>query len=353
MSPLFSRGRSLGRAIAAGAVGVLAATLFTMPASAGAPSTLNESRASAAAGWLARQMVDGSHFEADFGGEIFPDQGLTLDAVLAFAASHSAGAYQARAMAWIARPAILSGYVGNGAGEAYAGATAKLALAVEVRHGNASSFGGENLIAVLRSLRQPSGQFKDRSAFGDFSNSFSQSLAILALARTPNGVPAPAATFLANTRCSDGGFPLDFNEATCTSEADSTALAVQALTAAGRSSAAATGIAWLLAAQQADGGFVGVGGENANSTGLAAQTLWAAGRPVAALRAMAFLRGLQVNCSGAPANRGAIKLAPGPFDRSTAPRATAQAVLGLAGVGFADLDSVGSRPGAPVLSCSS
>ena len=41
----------------------------------------------AASGWLARQMVDRSHFTVTFSGVTYPDQGLTIDAIYAFAAT--------------------------------------------------------------------------------------------------------------------------------------------------------------------------------------------------------------------------------------------------------------------------
>ena len=51
-------------------------------AGAGAtPPSPTISPAKAAAGWLARQLTDGDHFEVKFGDETFPDQGLTIDGV--------------------------------------------------------------------------------------------------------------------------------------------------------------------------------------------------------------------------------------------------------------------------------
>ena len=46
------------------------------------------------------------------------------------------------ALAWVTRPDIRDGYLGNGVSEAYAGATAKLALAVEVRGGDPATSAG-------------------------------------------------------------------------------------------------------------------------------------------------------------------------------------------------------------------
>src|SRR3954452_23445356 len=64
--------------------GTAAAAPSPASASAAAPRTTRAD--DAAAGWLARQFVDGNHLETSFGGTSFPDQGLTIDAVFAFAA---------------------------------------------------------------------------------------------------------------------------------------------------------------------------------------------------------------------------------------------------------------------------
>ncbi|MFC4039579.1 peptidase [Dactylosporangium siamense] len=332
--------------------GVLAAatlsTVLTAAPAAAAP-TLN--RPDAAAGWLARQLVDGERFEVVFDGVAYPDQGLTIDAIFAFAAARTAGTNAAKATTWLARPEVLTGYIGDGT-EAYAGATAKLALAVQVRGGNPSAFGGVDLITRLRGLQAPSGRFSDRSAFGDYSNAFTQAFALLALDRTAAGAPASGAAFLIGTRCADGGFPLYFGQATCVSDVDATALAVQALLATGNTTAAAPAVTWLLSVQTSAGAFAdGNGTVNANSTGLAAQTLRVAGRPGAWLKARTFLLSLQVRCPGPIADRGAIAYTTTGFDPATAVRATAQAVPGLTGAGFATLTAAGSQAPAPTLAC--
>ncbi|TCB97170.1 peptidase [Micromonospora zingiberis] len=331
--------------------GVLAALTLATPAIA-TPTQVGAVRSDAAAGWLARQLVDGERFEAVFGGVAYPDQGLTLDAVFAFAAGGVAEDFGARALAWVTRPDVRDGYLGDGVTEAYAGATAKLALAVAVRGGDSTDMGGVDLIARLRSLQSPGGRFTDRSAWGDFSNAFSQSFAILALDRTAHGVPAAAAGWLAGTRCPDGGFPLLPAQPVCVSDVDATAIAVQALRAAGRRADAAAGLRWLVSVQRADGGFTNADGvANANSTGLAAQALRDGGRSLAWARARVFLAGLQIGCAGPVADRGAVDFDGGLFDSSTATRATAQALLGLTGTGYARLSTTTATTGAPTLPC--
>ena len=299
-------------------------------------------------------MVDGSHFVDVFEGVAYPDQGLTIDAILAFAATGTADDYAARATSWLAQPDNLSGYIGDGVTESYAGATAKLFLATEVRGVNPTTFGGVNLPARLAALLTPSGQYADRSAYGDFSNAFSQSLAVIALSRR-GGVPTSAVNFLVSTQCADGGFPLSFGEAACTSDPDATAMDVQALLSTGRIVAANRGLNWLANAQQTGGGFTSAPGTapNANSTGLAGQALSVGGRPVRALLAKAFLIGQQVGCSGTPADQGALAYDTTGFDPDTAVRATAQGILGLADIGMVNLSAHGSYAGDPHLACAS
>ncbi|MGW2548246.1 peptidase, partial [Kitasatospora sp. NPDC001574] len=270
------------------------------PAQSSAPTVRPDA---AAAGWLARQLVDGDHFESVFDGTAYPDQGLTIDAVLAFAASRSSDQAAAKATAWLARPDVIGGYLGDGTTEAYAGATAKLLLAVEVRGENPTAFGGVDLPDRLRSLQSPSGRFSDRSQWGDYSNAFGQSLALIALKRTPGGAPAAAVDFLADSQCAEGGFPVSYGQATCASDADATALAVQALAATGRTAKANAGLGWLTGHQNADGGFAAAGAttSNANTTGLATQALFSGGRFGAGLKGWSSLVKLQQGCSAAPA----------------------------------------------------
>ncbi|MDX8032882.1 prenyltransferase/squalene oxidase repeat-containing protein [Lentzea sp. BCCO 10_0856] len=296
---------------------VLGASLVAtaVPASAGTAH-----RVDAAAGWLAGQMADGERLETEFGGVKYPDQGLTIDAIFAFAAARTAGDHSDRAITWLAKPEISSAYLGSD-GESYAGAHAKLAVAARVKGKNPRSFAGIDLISGLKALQAPSGRFSDRSQFGDFSNAFTQSYALIALGKDTLG-----AAYLAGSQCPDGGFPVTFETSPCVSDVDATAIVVQALRTQGKPTGQA--VTWLKSKQQADGGFPSAqGGSNANSTGLVAQVL--TGKP--AVRARAYLQSLQVRTGP---DAGAIAFDASGFDKATAPRATAQAVLGLTGVSF-------------------
>jgi len=342
------------RHLAPGLAAVVAIAIASMSPSALAAGPPGVARGRAAAGWLARQLAGRSHLVSSFGGKTYPNQGETIDAVLAFAAAGTADGYAARAMAWLARPKVLAGYVGNGTSSSYAGATAKLALAAEVRGLNPARFGGVNLIARLGALLTPSGRYSDHSSYGDFSNAFSQSLAILALHRR-GGVPPRAVAFLAASECGNGGFPLDFGTRTCASDTDATALDVQALLAAGRRGPAERGLRWLAAQQAPDGGLTGAGGgaaPNANTTGLAGEAFGAAAWRHRAALARGFLIRLQAGCAAPAARRGAISYHLGHFSLATAADATAQGVLGLAGTGLARLTSRDSTDGDPRMVCS-
>jgi LPXTG-motif cell wall-anchored protein len=326
-------------------------TVVASPAQAAPPTTGDP--AAAAAGWLARQFVDGNHLETAFNGQNFPDQGLTLDGVLGLAAAGVAGDTAEAAMAWVGEPANLDIYVGNGTTDSFAGALAKLSLTAQVQGLDPTAFGSGkvDLLARLRARMTASGRFTDKPA-PDFSNGFSQSYAVLTLVRA-GSVPPAAVSFLAGSACPDGGFPQTFGDASCTSDPDTTALAVQALAAAGDGAAAKAGIGWLVGVQRADGSFADVksGKPNANTTGLAGQALRSAGATAAAGRAAAYLHTLQSGCAAPPARRGAIAFDRSGFNPANAPRATAQALLGLSGPGLLTLDGTGSEPAAPVLAC--
>jgi LPXTG-motif cell wall-anchored protein len=347
-----TRHRRIPAAVLATLLALFTAVLVASPASAAPVPT--EDPADAAAGWLAGQLVDGDHLETVFDGVGYPDLGLTLDAVLAFAASGTSAGSAEAALTYVADPANLPVYVGDGTTESYAGALAKLSYATLVYGGDPTSVGGADLLARLRARQQASGRFTDASQYGDFSNAFSQAYAILALARVPGGAPAAAVGYLADQACPDGGIPLNFEQATCASDPDATAVAAQALQVGGADAAATAALDHLESIQAASGGFGGAGptaGVNANSTGLVAQALAAGGRTEAAAASVRFLGTLQLGCTAPAAQRGAVAYDATGFDASTAPRATAQAVLGLAGIGLQALDGTDSTDDVPVLEC--
>ena len=321
----------------------------TAPAAGSTTKSTSSDRETArvAAGWLSRRFVDGTHLTTTYDGTAYDDAGLTLDAVLAFAAAKTNDVTAARAMTWLAEPARLAGYLGDGTQESYAGAHAKLVLTLKVRGLDPSSYGGRDPLAELAGLQRADGRLSDRSQWGDYSNGFGQSLGAIALDRAGRSAAGrKAADYLAGQACADGSVPVVLEQSTCVGDRDATAMALQAFTATGRGAAAQKAAKWL-ATQVRTKGHV-----NANSAGLAAAGLdQVRGYGAVADAARAYLRSLQVPCSASFDRRGAIKYTPGPYDESLAVRATTQAALGLTGADLETLVSRGSIAYAPAAGC--
>lgn len=336
------------------AVLTLIALVFSPTAASADPPTspLTTDPADAAAGWLTGEFLDGDHLatEIDLDGdgvidpvtEVFPDYGLTADAILAFSAAGSAGEAAEAATDYL--EANVAGYTGDGVTESYAGSLAKLILVADIMGRDPTDLGGQDLVARLLAQESADGRFSDVSAFGDFSNPIGQSLAIIGLERaTAAGAPTTAVDFLVSVQCTDGGFVSDLTTLPCaTGEVDTTAFAVQALLVAGRDAAAAT--AFLIGQQAADGSFAtpGFGNPpvttaNANSTGLAAQALRVLGEEEAAENAVGWLLDRQIGAEGPREQQGAFAFDATGFDPANATRATTQAILGVSGVSFVDL----------------
>jgi hypothetical protein len=315
--------------------------------------------ADTAASWLAGQFIDGQRFETTSGSDVFPDYGLTIDAVFALASAGVADGTAAAAVDWLETSESTAGYIGTP--DTFAGSVAKLAVLAQVRGLDPTSWGedGLDLIGILQGREQPNGRFTDDSSFGDFSNSITQSFAIIALHRHPATTPSDASLdLLLASQCPDGGFALELEPAagTCTSGVDTTAYALQALLAVNRpadATAIADAEAYLLDAQQAGGGFAtaATGTPNANSTGLGGQALGVAGEELPAIAAALFLNSLQQRCDAPADVRGAIDFDGGEFDASNAARATSQGILGLGGPGLAELSAAGATDDRPTLDC--
>jgi hypothetical protein len=227
------------------------------------------------------------------------------------------------------------------------------------------TFGGFDLVTTLTKLEQPSGRFSDVSQYGDNSTTFGQSFALIGLTRAGETVTPAARDFLRAQQCGDGGFRWDPNVAGCSSDADATAMAVQALIAVGDTSAAAAdGLDYLAAHQVGSGGVSSTTqGVNANSTGLAGQAFIAAGRTAQARLATGYLTALQYGCGFPSAVQGGVAYDQASFDEQKAAgrrakpvdldrRSTAQALLALAGTPLASVTAQGSDAEAPALACS-
>ncbi len=347
MSALPRKALARGVAVASTVVALTLASGFTSPAQAAAADP-----AQVAAGWLGAQLADGNHMETVFSGTAYPDAGLTADVVFALDAAGVAQSAAAAATTWL--KGQVGSYTGDGTTESYAGALSKLALVAQAQGQDPRAFGGSDLLTRLSGqLDSGTGRFKDISAYGDYSNAITQSLAILALERDATA-PAAAVDYLVGQQCPNGGVPLSFEQATCSPDVDATGYAVQALQAAGRTSAVDAALTWLVGQQRSNGGFGGTGPTaetNSNSTGLAMVALGLGGRTAAQGAARGYLLSLQVGCAGAAANRGAIAYSGGGFSAGTAPRATSQAIPGLAAVGLGTVSSSGATAGSPTLAC--
>lgn len=303
--PVVGHIRRRARAVLALALCGLAVTAgFTgRPASAAPPSV----EAGPALDWLAGQLSrNGGSLPGFSPGS--SDWGLTVDAVLAFVAAgrSSDPAAEAATDLLVANAAEFTTWAPEMPQVRVAGATAKLLLVVTAM-GRDATAARVDLDAELRALMVSDGpavgRFADRvpDPAWDSSNGFGQSLALLALAMTPDGVPAQATSYLLQQQCPAGGFRLSYVGSNgCSSDAeadtDATAMALQALLAVPRSvevsRASQRAAAWLLSNQRSDGSFGGTGptaAPNSNSTGLIAQSLRAAGQNEAADRAAAWI----------------------------------------------------------------
>jgi hypothetical protein len=367
--------------VAAVSAGVIGAGALALGAASSADAAVPPSAAAASA-WLQAQITaNGDFLPGPFGGSI--DVGLTEDAVLALTAAGDGESAAARAAtAQIA--AHVTDFVSfdnlGFPGVHIAGAVAKSLLVAEVQGADSATFGGRDLEPELRALMVDSGasagRFEDvlQGLGADSSNGFSQALAVLALLRTPDGVPADAVTYLLAQQCPDGGFRLSYDSASCTSnaddDADSTGIAVQALAALPASSAItaaqAKAVAWLKATQDnGTGSFSnsvpGQAQPNTNSTGLATSALRLGGEAAAADHGQAYIESAQLS-SGTDA--GAIGFDPaskagvpggkiGTTELDQWQRATAQAVLGLGIPGYGEITAVSTAPTSSTTSSSS
>ena len=299
-----------------------------------------------AASWLAGELSAAGTVRGSFAGENggaaveFTDYGRSLDSALALLAAGGQDAVLGRTLTSVEDATAVAEYTQGAPFDrpdaAYVGATAKLALVVELTDGDATSVGGVDLLAQLRSLALPTGRFADRSDFGSFANLFGHAFALLVLDTA--GTPPDDALVqgLLASQCADGSFPESYEPAagaTCTGQVDATGLVLQALGALDLAGGdpAQRAAQWLSGQQQADGSFPGEA--PVNSTGYAVLGLNAVAAPTSA--AVPYLT-TQQNADGG-LRRGA-----GP-DQSSDLFATAQALPALAGATFQDSARVVAR----------
>ncbi|MDR1078454.1 MAG: hypothetical protein LBL55_07335 [Propionibacteriaceae bacterium] len=325
-----------------------------------------------AATWLGQQLA--AHDGVLPRDEGMPqDWGLTEDAVLALAAAGVGGDQIEASVARL----LASGeaYVGA-AGSGSWNAKGKTILVLQVTGHDPTAWpvaggGTRDLVAELRSAVQPSGQF---GAQGSGVFVYQQALSLLALARTSDGAPGASVEYVQGLQCRTAGVFLGAygSDTPCVyPDVDGTALAVQALLAAGVSAAdpsVADAVAWIESQQDASGAMAG----NTNSTGLAVQALRAAGLSEESdlAEAAGFTASLQVTCAVAadPSNEftlaevGAVAYnAAGWADGAEFGldeinsdqwrRASAQALFAFGGASLGTLSAAGAEAGLPVSTC--
>ena len=308
------------------AAGLLGALLVpgqqTAAASARTPELTQPELAGA---WIAREAADGSVA----GPTKRADWGLTVDALFAL---YATGVGQSAAKRMTAKIESHAGaYLGP---DLYlekdvrlAGSAAALLNVAVVTDRDPTSFGhgryagagnaydmrAEVLELIAPPRAKQAGRLRDHGTGSDSTNTFSQALAVIGLARSGGG-HEPALGFLRSQQCRGGYFRMFYNDAKSCNAAngrpdiDGTAIATQAMLAAraagssGLDGAIARASAWLRRIQRPDGSFGGVGSSeppNANTTGLAAQTLHATDATAAYLKAREWVAGLQVTPSRA------------------------------------------------------
>jgi len=303
----------------------VAPTMAVVPAKTAHPGP-------AAAGWIAAQVQAG---------------GLTpsalADAVIAFAATGVGGDAAATALTQLAGK--VDSYILDGA-SLRAGALGKVMLAVTIAGGDVHAFGGHNLETELRGLMAGSGA--DAGHFGT-GQIYDQSLDILALATTVNGIPAAAGTWLASKQCAGGDYSYDGSCPSSSPDPDSTAIAIQALQAAGETAALDKAATWLLAQQAPDGSLSSYGIANSSSSAAAAEAYRTLGHTAEADKAAAFAASLQFGCNAAAANVGGIPWQAG--DPSYLILSTPAAVLGMGADRLDKLTIAGATATAPTLAC--
>ncbi len=322
--------RTLPRMLACALSGLLAGTLLggglvAAPATATAADTAADA-ASAPAGeaadssrWLVSQLDNDRIRNVAFA---FDDWGLTIDTYLALVATGVRPVRAQRVIETVSDNALEYVQFDD---VFFAGAVAKLLLARRVAgmRGTVHSIDLDLRDQLLSQVR-PSGRVSD-SGGDDFSSTLTQSLAVIALARSGK-VPQQVVDYLLRQQCREGYFREQLAFERCTpaggkAYVDSTAIAAQALLAALKDGAVVparatdTVATWLDDAQLRGGGFAAVEGSpaNANTTGLAAQALSALGHGAGVRAARGWVEDLQLTpdrAGGGPAaaDVGAIAL---------------------------------------------
>lgn len=358
-----SRGRRAARALLV--VVTLALATGPLPASgatAGPPTDQPRTAARYGAHWLAGTVTAGGYVEDANGA---PAPGPTVSVGLALAAAGSEDDALARVVAWVSAHVDDYVVVDNGGSPVDSpGNLGYLLVLVRAVGRDATSFGGSDLVARLQATLgayHPTPGTPVAGLYGatdpTYDGAFRQSLAVLGLVAAGVTPPGAALDWLVAQQCAPpssaaGGWqayradpssacdPPDPSAFTGP-DTNSTALALEALAAAGRGPSH-DGLAFLAAAQEGDGGFgfIGGGGSDPNSTALVIQGIVAAGespaggrwRTASGATPFSSLLSWQLGCDAAPADQGAFA---SPYSaQGPDAYATEQAVWGASGQAF-------------------
>lgn len=322
------------------ATALLALTAVT-PTAAAPPSDDPDTAAAYGARWLAAQVSPEGFLT---GPDDQPSPGQTAAAALSLAAAGVEGPTFERMVDWL--EANIEDYV-SGSGTDSPGAIGTAMLVAVAAGRDEDDFGGVDLSARLAATL---GDFEPGlygAADPTFDGVYRQGLAILGLLADGEPVPGAALDWLEDQQCDSGpagaigGWTAYRSPTTdpCPApdpatfagpDTNSTALAVQALEAAGRDASSA--VPFLRSAAGDDGGYPYIPGGDVdpNSTGLVIQALVALDQDPAA--ALTSLLAWQLGCDASPADVGAFA---SPFsDGDPDQFATIQAVWGAAGAPF-------------------
>jgi hypothetical protein len=304
-----------------GCAGSILAALMVLRTTSPAPA---ETGLAGALDWLqSQQQPDGGFSNGVSAGS---DPGTTADVVLAAAVAGDApGSWKAGGQSPID---YLEAHASS-FDPADAGRVAKLVLAVRAAGLDPRAFAGSDWVDQLSAGWEASRQ----SYAGD---PYSDALVILALHAAGGSIEPEAAAGLEQARLADGTYAFNGDTTPGAGDSNTTAMIVQALVALGEPEAAIQpSLAYFRSAQNADGGWTyqkpsPYGEEtDANSTALVVQALLAAGEELGAWRhPEQTLLGLQ-HASGALTFNAAT-----PGDNLLA---TAQGIPALAGVALSNL----------------
>lgn len=222
-----------------------------------------------AVAWLQTQQGSDGGF-LGFSGT--SDAGTTADAILALAAARNDGVAVdlTKAVDYLEKNALV--YAQTGPGQ-----SAKLVLAVVAAGGDPTNVENVNPLSIVQVGAQSE---TGLIGFGPFDHA----LGMLALVATGNDVPPTAIDAFRSTQLDDGSWSFDGTTANGGGDTNTTAIAIQALVAAGQGNdpMVAKALDYLESAQTASGGFPYQPGQtkkgDANSTAIVVQAILAVGQ---------------------------------------------------------------------------